>query len=179
MKKNEKNTIFIYSIFLISLFSCKNSEKSKDEKAIFESDENDKNFQIKKSPDQLQFKKIGKDLDVVPSVGFSKEGHISYEGDFKNGKAEGLWTTFFPDGKPRWQGIKKQGVNDGPFTLWYENGRKKLEGSYFKGKKHGLIIAWHPNGSKWQHKFYKEGNPAGTWKTWDKNGNITAEVSYP
>lgn len=166
-------------MFLITLISCKNSEKRKDANVISEIDENEKIIQIEKSPDQLQFKKIEKDKDIVSSVGFSQEGHISYEGNFKNGKAEGLWTTFFPDGKPRWQGIKKQGINDGPFTLWYENGRKKLTGTYLKGKKHGPTIAWYPNGSKWQQKFFKEGNPTGKWKTWDENGNIISEVSYP
>ena len=144
---------------------------------ILNLDESDGSGEIKESPDGLQFVHSIPDSDLESSVGFSKEGHLSYKGDFKNGKPEGLWTTYFPDGKPRWQGRKENGNSHGPFTIWYENGRKKLQGTYHHGMKHGIITAWHKNGIRWQTKGYANGKPSGIWKTWDEEGNLISEIS--
>ena len=50
---------------------------------------------VTQSPDGLQFTKEKSGTGIRESVGISKEGQLTYKGDFKDGKPEGLWTTFF------------------------------------------------------------------------------------
>ena len=167
-------------VFFLVATLCSCSDSSIQEKAeeILADEKESSNSPIQKSVDGLHFTQAKKSSGMETSVGFSREGHLSHKGKFQNGSAEGLWTTYFEDGRPRWQGYKKDGENHGPFIMWYENGRKRLEGSYDKGKKHGKSIAWHPNGVKWQIKDYSFGNPTGIWKKWDEQGNLISEVSH-
>ena len=132
--------------------------------------------ELNRSADGLQFRKLDQKTMVEQSVGFSKQGQIEYEGEFKNGKPEGAWTTFFPDGRPRWKGLKKNGLNHGPYKMWYPDGRKKMEGTFFNGEKQGRSIAWHPNGVKLLEQWHEQGVPTGVWKRWDSTGSLTEEI---
>ena len=175
-----KSWLFIFTLlsFILICFGC-SQDTIQDEaiEILFVDNENAESY-IEKSADGLQFTNTNNNSDKKSTVGFSREGEITYKGDLKNGQPHGLWTTYFSDGKPRWEGYKREGVNHGPFTMWYENGRKRIEGSYENGLKHGRSIAWHQNGVKWQQKSYHLGNPVGKWKTWDKKGILTSEVSH-
>jgi antitoxin component YwqK of YwqJK toxin-antitoxin module len=178
MKSEEWKKILLPISLIIFLVACSESSIEQEAEEILKEKAGDQEIEIQQSVDGLQFKQATSNTQTETSVGFSQEGHLTYEGDFKDGKPEGLWTTFFPDGKPRWQGIKKNGFNHGPFKMWYENGRKKLEGTYHEGKKHQSSTAWYPDGTRWQHKFYKHGTPTGTWKTWDEMGNLVSEIFH-
>ena len=178
LMKQEWKSFFPFSLLILILPSCSETNIQTKAEEILTEEETNPELEVQRSADGLQFKKTKKNTNLESSVGFTKEGQVSYKGDFKNGKAEGLWITFFPDGKPRWEGIKKNGLNDGPFTMWYENGRKKLEGFYQNGKKHGKSTAWYQNGAKWQHKFYQDGTSIGTWKKWDENGKLISELTH-
>jgi len=166
-------------VFLLNGFfeGCSDG-KLEEEAAEILSEQEEENIAIRESPDGLQFTQNKTNDEVEASVGFSKQGHLSYKGDFKDDKPHGLWTTFFPDGKPRWQGHKKEGLNHGQYAMWYENGRKRMEGAYENGQKHGRSISWHPNGVKWQYKFHQFGEPKGTWSTWDNQGNLISKVNH-
>ena len=169
--------LFLFSLFsLLGFFGACSEVKMEEEATELLSQEGeDTNVSISESTDGLQFTQNKTESEMEATVGFSKQGHLSYQGDFKDEKPHGLWTTFFPDGKPRWQGNKKEGLNHGKFTMWYENGRKRMEGIYDNGQKHGRSMSWHPNGTKWQHKFYHLGQPRGTWITWDARGNLLSK----
>ena len=172
--------------FLVALFLASCSEKSlKDEAVnIFDANLSDKNEEIEigknviRSLDGLQFTKAEDDGNHSETVGLTSEGKVSFEGEMKNGKPNGEWTTFFPDGRPRWKGNKNEGVSHGPFTMWYQDGRKKMEGNYENGKKHGLSTMWHLNGSKWREQRHIQGEPSGSWRTWNEKGELIEEIDY-
>ena len=119
--------------FLIALLVTSCSETSlKDEAVnIFDANLSGENEEIEignnviRSLDGLQFTKAEEDGNQSETVGLTSEGKVSFEGEMKNGKPHGEWTTFFPDGRPRWKGNKNEGVSHGPFTMWYQDGRKK------------------------------------------------------
>jgi len=160
------------------IFGCSQENLQDEAVSILSEDEINPDGPIEKSADGLQFTQEKTQVNHETTVGFTNKGDLSYKGDFKNGQPHGLWTTYFPDGKPRWKGYKKEGTNHGPFTMWYESGKKRIEGMYENGLKHGQSIAWHPNGSKWQQKSHHHGNPVGIWKTWDENGNLISEIFH-
>ena len=57
------------------------------------------------------------------------------EGNYKNGKKEGLWTG------------------------WYENGQKRTKSNWRNGKREGLSTWWDENGVKEIEKNHKNGIP--------------------
>ena len=103
-------------VFLLVATLCSCSDSSIQEKAeeILADEKESSNSPIQKSVDGLHFTQAKKSSGMETSVGFSREGHLSHKGKFQNGSAEGLWTTYFEDGRPRWQGSKKDGENHGP-----------------------------------------------------------------
>ena len=130
------------------------------------------------SSDQREFKKQMPSSNLEESIGVNEKGEVVYKGYFKEGKPEGKWTTFFPDGKPRWEGTKVNGLNHGKYAMWYENGRKKLEGTFMQGEKHGQEISWHLNGMKWHQRNFYHGKPVGLWKSWDASGILLNEINH-
>ena len=65
----------------------------------------------------------------------------------KNGKEDGLWTTWYKNGQKKYEDTHKDGKKDGLSTEWYDNGQKKKEGTY----KDGELISekyWNKDGSE-------------------------------
>ena len=173
-----------YFFFCLFLFSCERNDLR--EEAIEYFDENtslpssqDQNISgLTRSADGLQFTKVDRQKNQAETIGLTKEGKVSFEGELKDGKPHGAWTTFFPDGRPRWKGVKKEGVSHGPFTMWYPSGKRKIEGNYQEGKKHGISTMWHLNGAKWKEQSHQDGAPSGVWQTWDNNGVLQASDDH-
>lgn len=78
--------------------------------------------------------------------------HQKYmEGEYKNGKRDGKWISWFQNGNKWSVGYFTEGLDDGERTVYYEDGKK-----YFYGK-------------------YKDGKKIGIWKFWDEEGKLTKE----
>ena len=60
-------------------------------------------------------------------------GGVMEEGDYKDGKKDGLW------------------------TYWYENGQKKREENYKGDKRNGLWTWWDEDGNVTDTETYKNG----------------------
>ena len=172
----------LFGFFLLFFASCTEPELKEQAREIFDKNESLSSDEAKEQPalvrsaDGLQFTEKADDNNQSGTVGLTKDGKVSFEGELKNGKPHGTWYTFFPDGRPRWKGNKKEGVSHGPFIMWYPNGEKKMEGSYENGKKHGVSTAWHLNGVKWKEQIHKSGKPVGVWKTWNDKGVLTEQT---
>ena len=163
---------------LVMFISCGEPTLEDEARALLESKNTENEANLSQSPDGLQFLTPVTEEAQQESIGFTKDGEVSYQGNFKNGKPEGEWTTFYPDGKPRWQGNKQNGLNHGSFTMWYENGRIRMKGHFLEGVKDGLTTIWYDNGFKKQEQQHKMGIPTGIWKTWDRNGKLIRNDNY-
>jgi antitoxin component YwqK of YwqJK toxin-antitoxin module len=65
-----------------------------------------------------------------------KNGQKDAEGDYKNGKEEGLWTYWY-DGQKSREATFKNGKEEGLWTAWYTNGQKNREGEVKTGSEKG------------------------------------------
>lgn len=73
---------------------------------------------------------------------------------YVNGREEGIWKKFYPDGAI-------------------------LETRRFeKGKKTGELIAWWPNGEKQLHYVFSNDEYEGTCREWNESGMLTREMNY-
>lgn len=64
------------------------------------------------------------------------------------GKQDGVWKTWFPDGKLRQEISFKDGVKQGPSKEWNENGEIRAEINYVNNKPDGTAIVVFPDGRK-------------------------------
>ncbi len=85
-------------------------------------------------------------------------GDIALIGEYKNGKREGTWTSYYTDKL---------------------NTRKKEAERYYEDDHAiGDWIGWHFNGTKAFEEHYNEkGDTIGVWKKWDENGTLIEENS--
>ena len=183
-KIKQKINFAFFFLYIFFLLSCGENNLREDAIEFF-----DKNVSLPRSQDQnisgitrssdgLQFTKLDSQKNQAETIGLTQEGKVSFEGEMKDGKPHGDWTTFFEDGRPRWKGVKKEGVSHGPFIMWYPNGKRKIEGNYLEGKKHGLSTMWHLNGVKWKEQTHQYGKASGTWRTWDNNGELQETIDH-
>ena len=116
-----------------------------------------------------------------------KNGQKRSEGNFKDGKMDGLWITW-SDGRKWGKGLLKTGeVNfkDGKQHglenhIWYPyyNGQKMWEVNYKDGKKDGTFIGWDEEGLKLVEENYKDGKPEGLWIKYKRDGTESSRETY-
>ena len=104
-----------------------------------------------------------------------ENGKKKMEGNFKNGKKDGLKTSWYEDGQKRSEDNFKDGKKDGLTTVWYESGKKKREVNY-KDDKSMSAKVWKPNGEKCPVTSLKDGN--GFWVQYRENGTEQYRFTY-
>ena len=57
------------------------------------------------------------------------------QGSFKNGKRDGPWVSYHPNGQLDYKGTYRDGKEDGPWVTYYGNGQLLSKGTYKNGKK--------------------------------------------
>ena len=76
--------------------------------------------------------------DNKPYSGWGKmihdSGQVQALSQFKDGKPDGLWTSWHENGQKVKEGIWKDGKPDGPYTEWHENGQKAIEVTFKDGE---------------------------------------------
>ena len=85
---------------------------------------------------------------------FGEDGTLKDEGEFVDGKKNGLWTNYYPSGKVATRGTY---INDEPTGNWeyfFEDGTVSSSGAFKDGKREGL------------------------WKTLNANGTLKSEITY-
>ncbi|MBA3971590.1 MAG: hypothetical protein H0X46_05500 [Bacteroidetes bacterium] len=102
---------------------------------------------------------------------FRNDSTYVYRGQYSNGKKEGYWIYFYPNGK-----IQKQGdFINGNMTSWWqeynEQGNLIYEGQYSNGIKYGYSKSYK-NGILQSEGKYISGRQRGTWKYYDELGKM-------
>jgi antitoxin component YwqK of YwqJK toxin-antitoxin module len=72
------------------------------------------------------------------------------KGLIRNGKKEGLWITFFSDGRALSKAYFKNGILNGPFESYQGNGDVRTIGNYKDGKRSGDWVTYQSSGEVWQ-----------------------------
>ena len=61
----------------------------------------------------------------------------------------------------RWQGSMKDGKKDGSFKIYHPNGQLMSKQDFRAGKENGSFVAYHSNGQLWMKHQYKNGKREG------------------
>jgi antitoxin component YwqK of YwqJK toxin-antitoxin module len=71
-----------------------------------------------------------------------KDGALQMEGSLLDGKREGTWKSYFPDGSVWSETTFRAGVTNGPTLTNYSNGRLRYKGQYTDGEASGEWV-WY------------------------------------
>jgi antitoxin component YwqK of YwqJK toxin-antitoxin module len=75
------------------------------------------------------------------------------EEHYDNGKPEGVWKYWYPNGQLKQQITLKQGQRHGVSTDWDDKGEKRFEATFAEGKLHGDVTRWFTGGRKITQKY--------------------------
>ena len=108
-------------------------------------------------------------------VKWYQNGQKKIEGEYKNGKPNGLFIWWNQNGQKKYQvviiGIKESYfIKEGNWISWNRNGQKSKEGTYQDNMKVGKWTTWHENGQNKSEGTYKDGELISS-KCWDEDGN--------
>ena len=97
---------------------------------------------------------------------------------FKDGKYEGTWKQWHPNGKLKYEGAFKDGLKHGYFKYYDSNGAVCFEGEMQHGKKEGTWITWYDHASIEEERQYKNDRLNGKWTYYYIDGHLMKEEYY-
>lgn len=151
---------------------------------------------------------MGQDTVLTPTTYYFDNGNKSSEGFLRNGKPDGYWKAWYPDGTLRSEGNRKFYLLDSLWVFYNEYGDTTQTISYLGGKKNGYTTTWQyseKDGKKTGYivsrelflndvkegvSFYYEkgilirtipwlnGKKHGTGKEYDKDGRVIVLLEY-
>lgn len=90
--------------------------------------------------------------EIVKYEEFDEKGYLTYiktpliEKTYKDGKLDGLYREWYPNGQLFYEKTYKDGQLDGLYRRWYSNGQLWDECTFKDGKLDGISREWYPNG---------------------------------
>ena len=123
------------------------------------------------------------------------------DGEYDDGKKDGLWTYwdkkgikekeiifekgddilwlfFGTNGNKTREGQMVDGKEEGVWTFYDEEGIKERETEHKSGKEDGIYSLWYDNGQKQEEGPYKVHTRIGLWTWWHDNGEKWQEGAY-
>jgi len=83
-----------------------------------------------------------------------KDGELTEVGNFVNDTKDGIWVSYFPNGKVYFKGNFNQGIADGKHTFYYSSGKTQEE------------------------QFFSSGYPVNTWRKYEEDGFLKISLQY-
>jgi hypothetical protein len=93
-------------------------------------------------------------------------------GTIKNGKHEGEWVTYHPNGQLSGRGSWKNGEREGLFVGYHSNGRYAGKANFKNGKWEGEWVSYYDDGKLKKKGNYNNDKKEGEWVYYLSNGKV-------
>lgn len=108
-----------------------------------------------------------------------ENGHLVYEGQFKDGVPYGEFKYYHKNGKLKSKTTFEQGVHKVKTIIYYENGHIASKGAFIDQQKDGEWRYFAENDTLVKIENYKEGSKNGLWKIFSpETGILLEECNY-
>lgn len=91
---------------------------------------------------------------------------------------EGKFESFYPDKTLKAEGMVVDGKRDGIWTSYHPNGNKQSENEYENGVLNGKTYTTFPSGQIMYIGYYTDGKYDGQWIYYKENGELSKEIFY-
>jgi antitoxin component YwqK of YwqJK toxin-antitoxin module/Flp pilus assembly protein TadD len=115
----------------------------------------------------------GKPGKKLPYSARYQNGNLRVEGDYINGKKEGVWTYYDVYGNLKSKNTFREDRQDGPYTEYYDNGMVNIEMTYKEGQADGYYKSYFKNGKLRSEGWYRDGEQEGDWYFYSANGRLS------
>lgn len=106
-------------------------------------------------------------------------GQTIEEGYYKDGRKEGKWTKYYPNGKVEHTLTFQNNKLDGLAVFYYKNGKRKEEGIWKKNRWVGDYKYYYKNGNlRNEWKYNETGKRTGVQRYYYKNGQVKIEGAW-
>lgn len=123
-----------------------------------------------------QFFKNGKKDGLFTSYHENEQLHISV--NYINGKLEGEYQEFYETGVLVKKGFYLNHKKEGLWEFYYPNGVLLEKGSYIKNFRHGIWEKFSIRGKLTHKRTFNRGKEHGKWENFDDMGNIISSIVY-
>ena len=113
-----------------------------------------------------------------PTIWYYQDGSIRTEGEFREGKRDGIWQSYYTNDTLAEVMNFMEGLPDGDVRGWHPNGEARFEGVYHLGLRTGNWRWWHDNGVLEAEVEYHSGRVVGPFARYDKNGATWIKGAY-
>ena len=103
---------------------------------------------------------------------------LETKGNYIDEKKDGIWETFYANGKLKSKGVYIMDNKDGLWVEYDEDGKLEKEVVYKMGKKEGLMKVFQKNNLIKAKVNYKNGREDGDGIYYDDNGQIEMKINY-
>jgi antitoxin component YwqK of YwqJK toxin-antitoxin module len=104
---------------------------------------------------------------------FNEEGKLVARREYAAGNRNGVWETYSDDGEQKLREENyKDGKANGAFRTWYTNGQLRQETQFVDGKLEGLATEWTRVGDKRAEVNFKNGLKDGVSRLWQADGKV-------
>lgn len=104
------------------------------------------------------------------SFTFWENKRVNEQFPWFNGKMDGEYKQFSPEGKLLTWINYKNGIKQGPYEYYYDNGAMQSKGQFVDGELEGEITGFYATGIRKYAVEYKNGIRNGRSRSWFKNG---------
>lgn len=117
-------------------------------------------------------------LQFDSSLRSKKEKHIGRLFHEENGKLEGQYLFFYPEGELRGESFYKSGLLHGPSTFYSKNGTVLMQTWFWYGKRVGKLFQYFYSGKPASIQRFREGLRHGVQEYYNVNGVLKASLNY-
>ncbi|MBW2542341.1 MAG: toxin-antitoxin system YwqK family antitoxin [Deltaproteobacteria bacterium] len=113
-----------------------------------------------------------------PSLSWYEGGAPKAEAHFDEGKLDGVFKLWHPNGQLAEEGYYVDDQRHGTFSAWGEDGIKLLKQDFVKGQRNGEMMRWYPDGQLQFFEHYVDGEKDGPAVAYFENGQMEAEGAF-
>ncbi|MGM0503761.1 MAG: toxin-antitoxin system YwqK family antitoxin, partial [Bacteroidota bacterium] len=117
--------------------------------------------------------------NVIQSKTYDAYHQLISEGIVQlDGKKQGTWIDYYPDGNIKAKGYYQNGIKSGKWIFYFPNGNIEQTGTYTNGKLSGRWKWYFKNGQLRKEEFYIYGLPDGESVEYSDSGTVIAKGNY-
>jgi antitoxin component YwqK of YwqJK toxin-antitoxin module len=109
-------------------------------------------------------------------VHYSDSGTIIAKGECVEGEREGEW--LINVGDVREEGNFIQGLKNGVWKTFYNDGKLYHKGNFVQGDPDGKHEFYYPDGTLKEEQYYVMGRRERNWKKYEENGSLFLTITY-
>jgi len=122
------------------------------------------------------------EIDIKTYTGIISERYVNGSPSLwktvVDGKSNGLWMEWYPNGVLRYRAYWKNSLGNGKWEYFYPNGQLRSESFYIDDIAQGLYKSYYENGQLKSDVVYLNGKKDGIELTYDLNGLLLSRKRY-